>query len=116
MATQVKNTNSDWLFFENIQPVAVYHHNPSLLEEDYSLQLPTIRNFIKSGVTADISVEIPDMGRPCNVYMFVEGKKSDLFYNVGPGVYTFKNVSYLKRKVEFFYVTGVRKSKTITLE
>lgn len=75
MATQVKNTNSDWLFFENIQPIAVYHQDPSLLEDDFSLHLPIIKNLVRSGTLADIAVELPDAGRSCNLYMYVDGRK-----------------------------------------
>lgn len=117
MASRTENKSRDWLYFENIQPVAVYHQDPIKLEIDPSLKLPQIKNINQTGQVADITLTIPEIQNSCNLYLYAQGKKIDLYYNVLPGDYTFRRVKFHNRKeMIVFYVVGLRRSGSVKVE
>ena len=63
----------------------------------------------------DVSVELPYPGRNVDLFLFVNRKKRDMFYQVFGRKYTFKDVVIDKGEnlIELFYRLGQKRSSSI---
>ncbi len=59
-----------------------------------------------------ISVKIPSAIGVCDLFLFVDNEKRDMFYRVKGGTYEFKNVKLIhgKNHIEVFYRIGKKRS------
>jgi hypothetical protein len=60
----------------------------------------------------NITVRIPDEIKHSDLFLYVNGKKIDMYYQVPPGLYSFKNVRLDRKEnlIELFYRIGNRRS------
>ncbi|HSD63110.1 MAG TPA: hypothetical protein VLB50_04900 [Ignavibacteriaceae bacterium] len=63
-------------------------------------------------ITTEIAVELPDKISNADIFLFNNGKKKDMYYQVGAGVYSFHHVLLDNpvNNLEFFYRLGNRRS------
>ena len=63
----------------------------------------------------DISVAVPDLRKKADLFLFVNHKKRDMYYQILGSEYTFKEVKLDKGEniIELFYRLGQKKSSSI---
>ncbi len=111
------NRSSEWLNYDNIQPIAVYHRDPKGLRVDAELACPLLKNITTDSQELTLAVSVPELNHPVNLYLYANGRKYDLYYNVKPGEYVFKGPEKSRWKIiELFYVSGFRRSSSLLIE
>ncbi len=85
---------------------------PYLKNTNLKKKLTTQKQFI------DISTEIPSLNKNTDLFLLLNNKKKDMYYQVPGGVYTFREVNLIKGKnlIELFYRIGRKKSSSIYFE
>ena len=70
----------------------------------------TVRDSIKFNIEISVEIELNEMS--ANVYLLINGRKTDMFYSVGSGRYTFRSIPLEEESqmAEVFYQIGNRKS------
>jgi hypothetical protein len=68
----------------------------------------------KKSAEFNIKFKMPGEGRLFNIYLWVNGTKKDMFYQVYPGSYTFRgNTEQGENLFELFYSTTTFRSATV---
>ncbi len=94
-------------------------YNVANLKIDTKLPILKFYNLEDSITTKNssikISVQVPSKIRRTDLYLFVNKKKIDMFYQVSSGKYEFKNVSLINGEnlIELFYRIGNKRSSSI---
>lgn len=109
---------------EDQDPPALYPEIFSINELKTDKQLPYLKNTnLKKKLTTqkqfiDISTEVPNVNKNTDLFLFINNKKKDMYYQVPGGMYTFREVNLIKGKnlVELFYRVGRKKSSSIYFE
>lgn len=111
----------DITFRENIKSILfppVYDIDVLPIDKNFPrVKLLHIRK-TKSNQSIKIVFDLGQIDSRMNVYLFINGKKVDLFYSVMKGQYSFNNIFLMTRKneVEIFYVSSKRKSPSTTFK
>ncbi len=95
--------------------------NISELITDHSLPLIKLLNIEDSIITQkrflDIKLQVPFAELPVDLYLFVNNKKRDMFYQINSGEYAFRNINLApyKNLIEIFYKIKSQKSTSVFL-
>jgi hypothetical protein len=85
------------------------------------LKLPPLK-FLNFPDTLDIAenafsfeIELISKIKSADIYMYINGKKKDMYFHCGPGKYNFADVKFQEgeSKVEFFYKSGNKRSQSV---
>jgi len=117
MPTNVKDKTSDSFRVDNIQTSAVYHSDPINLPLDKSLPSPVLYELEHFSAGLNLIVQVPNISFPVNVYLYLDGNKYDLYFNVTAGKYSFRLLPIKKKlKIDIFFTAGFRKSSSLLVE
>ncbi len=109
----------------------VVRESPTLFPEIFSisklktntllpqLKISNLHNIINTRKKyVDISTVVPRLFKSVDLFLFLNKKKTDMYYQVPGGIYTFKEINLPKRKnlIELFYRIGREKSSSIYFE
>ncbi|GEM_PF-4887362 len=90
--------------------------NISSLKTDPSLPIVKFKNFRNEIRTKEkfisLKVKLPALNNRVDLYLFLNKKKHDMFYQIHAGEYEFKNIELKDKEnlLEIFYRTGMKKS------
>ena len=86
---------------------------------DRNLPIVTFENFSEIVKTKkgkiDLTINLPYSRRVADIYLLVDECKKDMFYQVKPGFYNFKNVKLSRGEnlIELFYRIGEKRSSSV---
>jgi hypothetical protein len=94
-------------------------HDPSNLQIDLKLPVISFVNFKDTITTSENSISLTialnKKIKKADIYLYVNKKKRDMYYQVGPGSYIFSDLLLTEgdNLIEFFYKTGRRRSQSV---
>lgn len=114
-----KETEFDEFEFDDaIQPAFHQIVNPEKLEIDNSLPPLEIKDVraLKFG-EHEIFFTTPKLPRRISIYLFVNKKKKDMFFQIAPGLFNFRCANIKATdEVEIFYTIGMRRCSSIFIK